>query len=57
MQNGISGVILGGADVPGFYGNPSEEIWVRFYQAGMYYPFFRAHTDIFNVDREPWLQT
>lgn len=57
MQNGLGGVLLGGADIPGFFGNPSEEIWVRFYQTGMYYPFMRAHCDIFNTDREPWLQT
>ena len=57
MQNGLGGAILGGADVPGFFGKPSEEVWIRMYQVGMYYPFFRAHTDIFNVDREPWLQT
>ena len=23
----------------------------------MFYPFFRAHCDINDVDREPWLQT
>ena len=57
MQNGIGGNIFGGADIPGFIGQPSQEMWVRMYQAGMYYPFFRAHCDINNVDREPWIQT
>jgi alpha 1,3-glucosidase len=57
MQNGLAGNIFGGADVPGFIGVPSEEIWVRFYQLGMYYPFFRAHCSIDNVDREPWAQS
>jgi len=57
MQNGVGGNIFGGADIPGFIGSPSQEMWVRMYQAGMYYPFFRAHCDINNVDREPWIQT
>lgn len=57
MQNGLGGSIFGGADIPGFIGQPSQEMWVRMYQAGMYYPFFRAHCDINNVNREPWIQT
>ena len=57
MQNGLGGNIFGGADIPGFIGDPSQEMWVRMYQAGMYYPFFRAHCDINNVNREPWIQT
>ena len=57
MQNGLAGNIFGGADVPGFIGVPSEDIWVRFYQLGMYYPFFRAHCANYNVDREPWKQS
>lgn len=57
MQNGLGGNVFGGADIPGFIGEPSQEMWVRMYQAGMYYPFFRAHCDINNVDREPWIQT
>ena len=57
MQNGIGGNIFGGADIPGFIGTPTEEMWVRMYQAGMYFPFFRAHCDINNTDREPWIQT
>ena len=36
---------------------PTDEIYVRFYQAGMYFPFFRAHADIYNQEREPWIQT
>ena len=55
MQNGLGGNIFGGADIPGFIGTPSQEMWVRMYQAGMYMPFFRAHCDINNVDREPWI--
>ena len=57
MSLGLSGHPFGGADVPGFYGVPSQELWVMFYQMGAYYPFFRAHTHLENPDREPWLQT
>jgi len=57
LQNGIGGNIFGGADIPGFVGIPSQEMWVRMYQAGMYFPFFRAHCDVFFTHREPWLQT
>ena len=46
IQNGLGGMIFGGADIPGFLGNPSQEMWIRGYQMGMYMPVFRAHSDI-----------
>lgn len=57
LQLGNAGHPFGGSDVPGFYGEPTEDLWVMFYQLGMYYPFFRAHTHIDYPNREPWLQT
>jgi alpha 1,3-glucosidase len=57
LQLGNAGHPFGGSDVPGFYGMPTEDMWVMFYQMGMYYPFFRAHTHIDFPNREPWLQT
>lgn len=57
MSLGLSGVPFGGSDVPGFYGMPSEDLWVMFYQLGAFYPFFRAHTHEHNPDREPWMQS
>ena len=31
MQNGLGGNVFGGADIPGFIGEPSQEMWVRMY--------------------------
>lgn len=31
-----------GADVGGFFGDPSTELLTRWYQLGTYYPFFRV---------------
>lgn len=43
------------ADVGGFFGDPSHEILVRWYQAGAFMPFFRAHAHIDTKRREPYL--
>ncbi|KAF9585987.1 hypothetical protein BGW38_010628 [Lunasporangiospora selenospora] len=52
---GISGIPFSGADVGGFFGNPDAELLTRWYQAGAYYPFFRAHAHLDSKRREPWL--
>ena len=62
LQNGMAGHPFGGADVPGFYGNPTDDLYVMFYQTGSWYPFFRAHSQSVDTpfppaDREPWKQT
>uniref|UniRef100_A0A674C7C5 Neutral alpha-glucosidase AB n=1 Tax=Salmo trutta TaxID=8032 RepID=A0A674C7C5_SALTR len=43
------------ADVGGFFKTPSAELLVRWYQAGAYQPFFRAHAHLDTPRREPWL--
>lgn len=55
LQMGISGYPFAGADVAGFFGNPGKELLVRWYQAGAFYPFFRAHAHIDTRRREPYL--
>ncbi|KAL9093699.1 MAG: hypothetical protein Q9159_000228 [Coniocarpon cinnabarinum] len=55
LQNGISGFPFAGADVGGFFWNPSHELLVRWYQAGAFYPFFRAHAHIDTRRREPYM--
>ena len=55
MTIGMAGIPFIGADVGGFFGNPSTELLVRWYQAGAFYPFFRAHAHLDTDRREPWL--
>ncbi|CAG8644407.1 22835_t:CDS:2 [Dentiscutata erythropus] len=55
---GISGLPFSGVDVGGFTGNPEPELFVRWYQAGAFQPFFRGHSDCDTMDtkrREPWI--
>ncbi|KAF9436979.1 hypothetical protein BGZ76_002382 [Entomortierella beljakovae] len=52
---GIAGLPFSGADVGGFFGNPDAELLTRWYQAGIYYPFLRAHAHLDSKRREPWL--
>jgi mannosyl-oligosaccharide alpha-1,3-glucosidase len=51
----ITGIVFSGADVGGFFGNPSPELLVRWYQAGAFQPFFRGHAHLDTNRREPWL--
>ncbi|BES89296.1 neutral alpha-glucosidase AB [Nesidiocoris tenuis] len=51
----IAGMSFCGADVGGFFHNPDAELLVRWYQAGAYLPFFRAHAHLDSKRREPWL--
>lgn len=55
LQNGLGGMSFCGADIGGFFGNPDEELLVRWYQAGIFEPFFRAHAHIDTKRREPYL--
>jgi alpha 1,3-glucosidase len=57
MSTSVSGMFFGGADIPGYLGNPDDDLFITFYQLGTFYPFFRAHCSIDNTDRDPWDQT
>lgn len=52
---GLTGLPFVGADVGGFFGNPDTELLTRWYQFGIFYPFFRAHAHLETKRREPWL--
>ncbi|KAJ2378976.1 glucosidase II [Coemansia sp. RSA 2607] len=55
LSNNIAGMHFIGADVGGFFGNPDQKLLTRWYQLGIWYPFFRAHAHIDTKRREPWL--
>ena len=55
LSMNIAGFPFAGADVGGFFGNPSKELLTRWYQAGSFYPFFRGHAHIDTRRREPYL--
>ncbi|KAF2496803.1 hypothetical protein BU16DRAFT_571834 [Lophium mytilinum] len=55
LNQGISGFPFAGADVGGFFGNPSKELLTRWYQTGTFYPFFRGHAHIDTRRREPYV--
>ncbi|CAK4030962.1 glycoside hydrolase family 31 [Lecanosticta acicola] len=55
LSMGISGFPFAGADIGGFFGNPDKDLLTRWYQAGIFYPFMRAHAHIDTRRREPYL--
>lgn len=57
LSLGLAGMHFVGADIPGFAGNPNDDLYMKFYQLGMFYPFFRGHGHIDYPKREPYLQS
>jgi len=55
LSLGVAGISFSGADVGGFFGNPEPELLARWYQAGAFHPFFRAHGHLDSKRREPFL--
>ena len=55
LTHNIVGFPFSGADVGGFFGNPSKELLTRWYQAGAFYPFYRGHANSDTRRREPYL--
>ncbi|XP_077995538.1 neutral alpha-glucosidase AB-like isoform X2 [Glandiceps talaboti] len=55
LSIGLAGITFIGADVGGFFKNPDIELQTRWYQAGAFQPFFRAHAHLDTKRREPWL--
>lgn len=50
----VSGVPFVGADVGGFAGMPSGELYARWLEAAAFTPFFRSHSEISQPNKEPW---
>ena len=51
---GLSGVPFVGADIGGFAGNATRELFARWMQVGMLYPLMRGHSMIGTKRHEPW---
>jgi alpha-glucosidase len=51
---GLCGHVFSGADIGGFSGNPSPDLYLRWFQASTFFPFCRTHSAIGTKPREPW---
>ncbi|MBU6409189.1 MAG: glycoside hydrolase family 31 protein, partial [Verrucomicrobia bacterium] len=51
---GLSGFPFVGSDIGGFIGAPDGELYARWLEAGVFYPFMRAHSTFGSPDKEPW---
>ncbi len=51
----LAGLSFAGADVGGFFKDPSPELFTRWFQAGSFTPFFRGHAHLDTKRREPWV--
>ncbi len=55
LNLGLSGFPYSGPDIGGFSGNPSAELYLRWFQMSAFLPFFRTHSAIGTASREPWV--
>jgi alpha-glucosidase len=51
---GLSGLPFVGSDIGGFADAPTAELYTRWLQTGVFYPFMRTHTTFGTPDQEPW---
>lgn len=51
---GLSGFPFAGCDIAGFAGEPSDALYLRWLNIGVYTPLFRGHTAYDGRDHEPW---
>ncbi len=54
MNMGLSGLTLVGADIGGFAVGATPELYTRWLEAGVFYPYCRTHTAYGNPNQEPW---
>ncbi len=53
LNMSISGIAFCGADIGGFRGYPSAELFTRWLQLGVFYPMMRVHT-AGGKEQDPW---
>ena len=51
----LAGMYYGSCDIGGFQGTPTKEMLVRWFQAGVFLPIMRAHSNIGATARFPFL--
>src|SRR6266852_3497698 len=51
---GLSGFPFVGVDIGGFAEAPTPDLFTRWLQVGVFYPFMRTHTAFGTPDQEPW---
>lgn len=54
MNVGLCGFAQSGVDIGGFGENADGELLIRWYQTGIFYPFFRNHCAMGQRPQEPW---
>jgi len=54
LNMGLCGVAFGGVDIGGFGDDSSPELLLRWYEQGIFYPFFRNHSMMDSRAQEPW---
>ncbi|MCW3092486.1 MAG: yicI 2 [Ferruginibacter sp.] len=55
LNYSLAGMNYGSCDIGGFHGTPSKEMLVRWFQAGVFFPIMRSHSDIGTTARFPFL--
>lgn len=51
----LAGMYYGSCDIGGFIGTPTKEMLVRWFQAGVFFPIMRSHSNIGTTPRFPFL--
>lgn len=54
LNMGLSGFPFAGVDIGGFGEHGDAELLVRWYELGIFYPFFRNHCSMGQAAQEPW---
>jgi alpha-glucosidase len=54
LSLGLCGQPFSGADIGGFDGDPSGELFARWFELGAYLPFARGHSEKSACRKEPW---
>jgi alpha-glucosidase len=54
MNMGLSGLTIAGADIGGFAVGATPELYTRWLEAGVFYPYCRTHVEWGAPNQEPW---